>query len=294
MQAGDLQVAVHLQPALGVARRGDLLGERAGAEADGPDHRVGVDALAVVQHRASGIHRGDRTARAPFDAQLAGGLDDGRANAFAQRRADLRATVDDDDPDLGILAQDGAQAGRELGGGFDPGEAAAGHHHGVAGGAGRPVRQGEQVLLEARGLLDLVDIEGVLGQARHGRTEQLAAGGEDEPVVAQRGLVACRVAVGDLAAIGVDGQRQPLDETHAGGGEQVQQRRPHAVHLGLVEARADAQFGLGREQRHAHIGAAVLVEQTYGAQGTPQPGESGPYDQYVLSHDGSPGMRRFV
>lgn len=63
-------------------------------------------------------------------------------------------------------------------------------------------------------------------------------------------------------------QRQPLDETDAGDGKQVQQWRAHTVYVGFVEARTDTQFGLGRKQCHAYVGTVMLVEQTYGAQCT--------------------------
>ncbi|MNP74736.1 hypothetical protein D3C76_1716590 [compost metagenome] len=63
-------------------------------------------------------------------------LDNRRANAIAQRGGDLWRAVDHDHPDLGVYTQNCPQACRHLGGGFDPGETTAGHHHGVAGRAG--------------------------------------------------------------------------------------------------------------------------------------------------------------
>ncbi|MNI98672.1 hypothetical protein D3C73_1575630 [compost metagenome] len=50
--ADDLQVSVDVQSAQVVAFGGDLLGQRAGTHAGGPDHGPGVDALAVGQGHA--------------------------------------------------------------------------------------------------------------------------------------------------------------------------------------------------------------------------------------------------
>ncbi|MNE63520.1 hypothetical protein D3C80_1588750 [compost metagenome] len=51
----DLEVAVDMQAALAVAFATDLLGERVGLEAHGPDHGLGRDALAIVQQHPIAI-----------------------------------------------------------------------------------------------------------------------------------------------------------------------------------------------------------------------------------------------
>ncbi|MCY1433506.1 hypothetical protein D9M71_495370 [compost metagenome] len=128
----DLEVAVDMQAAMAIALPRHLFGERAGADADGPDHGAGLDALAVGEGHAVGIHGGHRGIEPPLDPQCRAGFDDRRADAFAQGRADLVAAIDNDHLHLSVLAQHCAQAGGHFARGLDAGEAAAGHHHGVA------------------------------------------------------------------------------------------------------------------------------------------------------------------
>ncbi|MNR15878.1 hypothetical protein D3C85_1324370 [compost metagenome] len=45
----DLEVAVDMQAAMAIALPRHLFGERAGADADGPDHGAGFDALAILK-----------------------------------------------------------------------------------------------------------------------------------------------------------------------------------------------------------------------------------------------------
>ncbi|MNV76729.1 hypothetical protein D3C71_1701010 [compost metagenome] len=144
------------------------------------------------------------------------------------------------------------------------------------------------MLFKAHGRLHLVDIEGVLGQARHGRTRYLAAGGEDQAVIADALRLAAGVGVADAAPVAVDRLGAAVDEVDANGVEQVAQRRFHAVHIGLVEARADAQLGLRCEHADADVFALSLVEQASGAQGAPHTGKAGTDDQDVRFHGGAP------
>ncbi|MNM79974.1 hypothetical protein D3C81_919230 [compost metagenome] len=65
----DLEVAIHMQAALAVAFAADLLGQRVGFETHGPDHCTGLDALAVVQLYAFGVHCSHGGRADPFDAQ---------------------------------------------------------------------------------------------------------------------------------------------------------------------------------------------------------------------------------
>ncbi|MNH17522.1 hypothetical protein D3C79_771990 [compost metagenome] len=130
--AFHLEIAIDMQAALAVALATDLLGERVGLEAHGPDHRAGVDALAVVQQHAGRVDRGYRGATDPLHAQGLGGLLDGGADAVTQGRANPRPTVDHHHAQRRVLAEDFAQAGRQFGGGLDAGKATAGYHHGIA------------------------------------------------------------------------------------------------------------------------------------------------------------------
>ena len=54
---------------------------------------MAVDAAAVGQAHAVGVHRRDAGVGQPFDAQLRGGLDDRRADAFAQGGGPIEAAV---------------------------------------------------------------------------------------------------------------------------------------------------------------------------------------------------------
>ncbi|MNM57729.1 hypothetical protein D3C81_689440 [compost metagenome] len=131
---------------------------------------------------------------------------------------------------------------------------------------------------------DLVDVEGMLVQARYRRAGQLAAAGQHQTVVAQLASAAGFVAVADLAGLLVDALGGAPDEAHAHGLEQLGQRSEHAMHIGFVEARADAQFGLRRQQGDFHIVAAVHVQQAGGAQCAPQSTEARANNQKLLFH----------
>ncbi|MCY1443515.1 hypothetical protein D9M71_599370 [compost metagenome] len=75
---------------------------------------------------------------------------------------------------------------------------------------------------------------------------------------------------------------------NAHGFEQLAQRGLHAVHVGLVEARADAQFRLWGKDADVDVGALGLVEQACGAQGAPDSGKAGTDDEDVRFHEGAP------
>lgn len=62
IDAFDAQVAVHMQAAECIALGRDLLRERAGAHARRPDHRLGIDTLAVGRGQAVLVHGGHRHA----------------------------------------------------------------------------------------------------------------------------------------------------------------------------------------------------------------------------------------
>ncbi len=94
---------------------------------------------------------------------------------------------------------------------------------------------------------DLVNIEGMLFQAWHRWTRQLAATGKHQAIVAQFSGAACFVAVADLAGMLVDALSGAFDEMYANRVKKLIQRCEHAAHIGLVEARTNAQFGLRRQ-----------------------------------------------
>ncbi|MDT4830922.1 hypothetical protein FQZ97_644050 [compost metagenome] len=162
----DLEVRVHQQTALGIPRCGDLLGQVTGAEAHGPDHRVRLDPLTIGQLHTAGVDRGDRVAQAPFDAQLGRRRGDRRADAIAQRGSDLRAPVDHHHLDRRVSPQYGPEPVRHFRGRLDAGEATARHDHRVARRRCRLPGEPFEMPLQAHRLLDLVDVEGVLVNAR--------------------------------------------------------------------------------------------------------------------------------
>ena len=201
----------------------------------------------------------------------------------AQRTADLGAAIDHDHPYLGVRAQNFTQARGHFGGGLDAGEAASGNDHGVARCRFRQLVQRADMRLKAHGLVDVVDVEGVF-DARQGGASNLAAAGEDQAVEAQGGDLTAGISVIQLAPVDVDLLGAALDEGHAHGAEQVAQRRGHLVHVRLVEARADAQFGLRGEHSDFDVAALVQIEQARGAQGAPHTRETGADDQDALFH----------
>ncbi|MNG96911.1 hypothetical protein D3C79_559970 [compost metagenome] len=140
------------------------------------------------------------------------------------------------------------------------------------------------MLLQAAGRFDLVDVEGVLIKPGQVWPDHATAAGHDQAIVAKHLLQALAVAVADTLAGHVDLVHRALDEVHAHGGKQFSQRRFHLLHIGFVEARTDAQFGLGGEHADADVVAPVLVQQASGAEGAPHTAEAGADDQDVLFH----------
>ncbi|MNG12483.1 hypothetical protein D3C84_960960 [compost metagenome] len=118
----------------------------------------------------------------------------------------------------------------------------------------------------------------------HRRAHHLAAGSQYQAVVGQLGEHACGIAIADTLAFDVDALGIALDEGHPHGVEQVTQRRHHLVHLGFVEARTNAQFGLGGEHDHFDVITPVLVQQASCAQGAPHTTEAGADNQDALFH----------
>ena len=151
-----------------------------------------------------------------------------------------------------------------------------------------------QVCLQAQGVFQLVDIEGRVDAGDTRRTPHAAAGRQHQAVVVQLRRRALGIAVLHPLAGHVDALRAALHETHADRGEQFAQRRRHALHVRLVETRADAQLGLRREHRDLDVVAALAVELAHCAQRAPHAGESGTDDQDTLFHwgllEGKEGM----
>ncbi|MCY1436923.1 hypothetical protein D9M71_530640 [compost metagenome] len=140
------------------------------------------------------------------------------------------------------------------------------------------------MLLKARCRFDLVDIEGVLVEPVDVGAPYAAAGSHHQAVVADVAALALGVGVADTLAGHVDLLGGALDEVHPHGSEQVAQRRFHLMHVRLVEARTNAQFGLWREDADGDIATAVLVQQAGCAQGAPDTTKTCADNQNVLFH----------
>ncbi|MNS79919.1 hypothetical protein D3C72_1135830 [compost metagenome] len=282
----DLQVAVHMQPAEVVALRGDLVSQRARTGACGPDHGLGVDALAAFQGDAFGVHRRHTGAQLPRHAELGQRLGNHRARPLAQVRTDLAIALHQDDAHCGIGTEHLAQPRRHLGRGLDAGEPGASYHHGIArhavGAAGQPV----QMRLQPRGIGHLVDVEGMRFESVDRRTEQPAAGGQHQAVIAERLArgIGAHALHRHFTGCHVNAFDDALHEPHTGGGEDLQQRRLHLQRVLLVEPGAHVQRRLRRDQHDFHIGARGLVEQTGRSKGAPHAGKAGANDKNALGH----------
>ncbi|MNN43467.1 hypothetical protein D3C81_1577040 [compost metagenome] len=130
--ANYLEVPVDLEPAEVVPLAGNLRGQRAGLDADGPDHGIARDVIAVVQGYATGIDSHHRGASQPLHASNLRGGNNRRLDACTQCRADAGTTVYQQHLHIGVC-EDGAQPGGHFGGRFDAGETTAAYHHGITG-----------------------------------------------------------------------------------------------------------------------------------------------------------------
>ncbi|MNR32555.1 hypothetical protein D3C85_1501510 [compost metagenome] len=79
----DFQMRIDMQATQVIALGWNLLSQRTGANAGGPDHGVGIDARAVGQRHTASIHRNNRGFQVPFHACGHAGFDDGLSNFLA-------------------------------------------------------------------------------------------------------------------------------------------------------------------------------------------------------------------
>ncbi|MNK93046.1 hypothetical protein D3C87_1131900 [compost metagenome] len=220
----------------------------------------------------------------PFHAGFSAGLSDFLGDLRPHGTADLITAIHDDHVDVRTITQDGTQASRHFSRRFDAGETAAGHHDGIARRAFWLVDQGLEVVFQAHGLLDLVDIERMLSHTRGARHGQTTAGGQNEFVVDGDLFFARRVDVAHTLLRDVDGFGGALDELHTDRIEQFANRSGQLVGIGLVEARTHTQFGLRSQHGHFNVIVTMNVEQTRGAQSGPHATETCADYQNVLFH----------
>ena len=102
-------------------------------------------------------------------------------------------------------------------------------------------------------IVEVVDAETMLGEARNVRTEQPAAGGHDQPVVGERLSLAFGGRRSPPCGTGVDrlGAASHVDDVD--GLEDILQRRRQRLGLRLIEPRADHQCRLGCNQRDLEV-----------------------------------------
>jgi hypothetical protein len=270
--AGDAAVLADDDAALTIGGHAELLRERIGLHACGPDHGRGVDALA----RATGAETGhvvglvaglqrdprvvdahDTNAGANLGAELVELLDRALRERRRERRQDARAGLDEDD--LRLARIDGSKVTRE----HEVRELGDRAGQLDAGGAAADDREREELAPRADIRLAFgafeceehapPDLEGVLEVLQAGSVDLpvvvtevrgLRADGEDQPVVGERLL---RIVVD------VDLARFEVDVAHV---------TEHDPHVGLAgEDGADRGCDLGgREARHRHLVEERLEE----------------------------------
>ncbi|MNQ70666.1 hypothetical protein D3C85_853100 [compost metagenome] len=282
--ADDLEVCINVQTAKVIAFGRDLLGQRTGAYTSGPDHGPGVDALAIGQGHTVFVDGYDRGFEVPLHAGFNTGFSDFLGDLRAHGAANLVAAINDDHVDICSITQDGAQTSGHFSRRFDPGEASAGHHDGVACLGFWLVDQGLEVVFQAYGLFDLVDVERMFRHAGSVRQCEATTGGQNEFVVDADLFIARGIDVANAFLRNVDGLGSALDELHADVIEQLANWSGQLVGIRLVETWTNAQLGLRRQHRHVVVAVAVNVEQTRGAQSGPHATETCADYQNVLFH----------
>ncbi len=213
--ARHLERGLDQQPAALQGEPGGL-GERVGADADAPHQGAGVDELAVGEQHALGgglLHGG---AHPHVDTAFAQHLVGGAGEPFVQLGQDLLRHVEEQP----ARAHPGAQRvllhqliGEHLPlrGDLGAGVAGADHHEcaargaglGIVGGGGQLDLAGD-VVAQIEGLGQAPEAVRVLGDAGDGQQFVDAAGGEHQPVVAERALVALGVGVVHRTGVEVD------------------------------------------------------------------------------------------
>jgi hypothetical protein len=136
------------------------------------------------------------------------------------------------------------------------------------------------MLVEGNRIIERVDTEAVLGEARNIRTEQPAAGGHDQTVVGER--LSRTLGGRDLhhAGFGVDGLGAALHVDDIDGLEDIQQRCRQGFGLRFVEPRANHQRRLRRDHRDLELFRrnALDVAQAGSGKCGVHAGEAGAYD----------------
>jgi hypothetical protein len=270
------------QPTEPVPLAGYQAGQRARRHARCPDDGRACHGRTVREDRAGASDLTQPLAEPHVDAGFRKGALDDLARPGAKFRADDLAGLDQDDPGLAAGPGDGPQPGDHLGRDLDPGEPGPDHDGGTPPRHLRAGLQVAQVRVEARRGADRVHVEQVAGpgEARGG---ELAAGGQDEPPVAQgRGAPA--------GGGGGDPPRIRVDAGHGGGYLADAYRAEYAVQPGalavrpaLVQPRPDHQVTAGchhGDPEGAPAGPGVIAGRG-GRSRSPDPRETPADDDHV-------------
>ena len=194
--AGHLEGGQGGDPAAGLDGQVGLAQDGGGLDPGGPHDGVGVELGAVGQDDVPVDAGAEEGVEPHVDAALAQLLQAVAGELLGQLGQDAARALHEDEAHVRLLhGVDGGDQGPshvlELGDGLDPGEAAADEDEGeqptstlgVPGGGG-VLDAGQNPVAQGEGLLDLLEAEGLLGQARDRQGAGLGAQGENQVVVA--------------------------------------------------------------------------------------------------------------
>ena len=136
------------------------------------------------------------------------------------------------------------------------------------------------MLVEGNRIIERVDTESMLGEARNIRTEQPAAGGHDQSIVGERLSRAFGRCDLHHARPCVDGLGAALHVFDIDGLEDIKERRRQRFRLRFIEPRADYQRRLRSDQRDLELFGrnALDVAQAGSGKCSVHAGEAGTYD----------------
>ncbi len=191
----DTTVGAHAQAPALLDREVGVLEHRAGHDARGPDDDVGLERLARRQldDAADGrlelrVQVHERAAFGEVLQHPVAGLERHLGHDAAHRLDEVEVRVLE--VDLGVLLHEVGRDAAHLGEDLDAREAAADHHEGeealalgAGGQRGRAVEVGEDAVADGDGLLDRLQADGLVRDARDRERARDAARGDDDDVV---------------------------------------------------------------------------------------------------------------
>ena len=287
----DLERRLDRQAAQPVALDRKLRREWMGLHAGAPDDGRRGNPLTRRQRNALGIDRRDRHAAARFDAEDAERFFDDGQRARAHVGADPHRMVGEND--LRRHYAGGAQLGRHLGRGLDPGQPAADHEHGGQARRGIALYKAGNMDIEPLGRCIGIDVKSVAAKAGDRRVGEPAAERKDQTIVGHgRRHAAC--FVGDGASTDVEPGDLAFDAAHANGPEHAVERNTRVAEIGLVIAHTNRMPGrsLYQDDFDPPGANAQLIERPRGADRAPKTGEAAAKHHDAVSHRTGPRQPR--